>query len=146
MGEIRDWGKTICPLHLDCVPAGASVPPHFQVSSGAEWSLAPASQSEQSAFVWSLSQSALELPAKFIYRHNKFSKHPLWGLDCLRYFLKSLVTCIDLRLVSSIFWPSCWAWKDSFSWVSLISTIFNMSLSLRRFSASDWKGNIIRLN
>lgn len=71
------------PLRLDCVPAGASVPPHSRVSSGAERSLAPASQSEQSAAVWSLSQSALELPEKLIYRHTKFSKHPFGRLRLL---------------------------------------------------------------
>lgn len=69
--------KEMCPSRLDCVLAGASVPPHSQVSSGAEQSLVPASQSEQSAVVWSQSPSALELPAKINHIIHKFSKHPL---------------------------------------------------------------------
>lgn len=71
--------KELCPSRLDCVSAGASVPPHSRVSSGAEQSHAPASQSEQSAVVWSQSLSALELPAKIIH---KFSKHPLRDSVC----------------------------------------------------------------
>lgn len=70
--------KELCPSHLDCVSAGASVPPHSRVSSGAEQSLAPASQSEQSAVVWSQSLSALELPAKIVHIIHKFSKQGLY--------------------------------------------------------------------
>ncbi len=79
----RERAKEMRPLRLDCVPAGASVPPHSRVSSGAERPLAPASQSEQSAAVWSRSQSALELPGKFIYRYTKFSKNPFGRLRLL---------------------------------------------------------------
>lgn len=44
-------------------------------------------------------------------------------------------TWIDWRLDSNKFWLCCWLWSVSFSWFSLDSTSFSMSLSLRKLSA-----------